>query len=53
MALNAGTHAIGVSWGYHGYSELIEAGAEVVVDSYYELFNFLNNDSPESCVNKK
>ena len=53
MALNAGTHAIGVSWGYHGSAELIEAGAEVVVDSYYELFNFLNNYSPELRVNKK
>ena len=53
MALNAGTHAIGVSWGYHGSAELIEAGAEVVVDSYHELFNFLNNDSPEARVNKK
>ena len=41
MAVNAGTKAIGVSWGYHEADELLEAGAEVVVHSYNELFAVL------------
>ena len=45
MAINAGTRAIGVSWGYHGSAELLHAGAEVVVNSYVELFNFINKTS--------
>ena len=41
MAVNAGTHAIGVSWGYHGIEELLQAGAEIIVHNYDELFTFL------------
>jgi phosphoglycolate phosphatase len=41
MAVNAGTKAIGVSWGYHEARELLEAGAEFVVHSYNELFTTL------------
>jgi phosphoglycolate phosphatase len=41
MAVNAGTRAIGVSWGYHEAEELLEAGAEVVVHSYNELYAVL------------
>lgn len=37
MARNAGTLAIGVTWGYHEVEELKEAGAHRVVDSYAEL----------------
>jgi len=32
MARSAGARAIGVGWGYHAPEELIEAGAEIVVD---------------------
>lgn len=32
MAVNAGALAIGVSWGYHGRDELVEAGAHAIVD---------------------
>ena len=45
MAANAGTHGIGVSWGYHGTEELREAGARVVVDSFQELFNLLDQST--------
>lgn len=41
MAVNAGAHGIGVSWGYHGTDELKEAGARNVVDSFEELFSLL------------
>lgn len=41
MAVNAGTKAIGVSWGYHEAEELLESGAEIVVHSYNELFSVL------------
>ncbi len=41
MAVNAGTKAIGVSWGYHEVEELHDAGAEIVVHSYNELFTVL------------
>ncbi|MBL6932858.1 MAG: HAD-IA family hydrolase [Rhodospirillales bacterium] len=37
MARNAGTLAIGVSWGYHESEELIQAGAHRIVDSYNQL----------------
>ena len=37
MARNAGVGAIGVSWGYHDVSELVEAGAEVIIESFSEL----------------
>lgn len=37
MARNAGTVAIGVSWGYHGEDELRECGAKHVLADYGEL----------------
>jgi len=45
MAVNAGTKAIGVSWGYHEADELLEAGAETVVHSYSELFAVLERST--------
>lgn len=38
MARNAGTLAIGVAWGYHERHDLEAAGADVVVESYEDLF---------------
>ncbi|MBT5919362.1 MAG: HAD hydrolase-like protein, partial [Alphaproteobacteria bacterium] len=43
MAVNAGALAIGVSWGYHGVEELIEAGAKIVVDHSEELLHQVTN----------
>jgi phosphoglycolate phosphatase len=43
MARNAGAVAIGVSWGYHGTEELMEAGARVVVDQGNDLFHQVND----------
>ena len=40
MAKNAGTRAIGVSWGYHSTNDLIEAGAEIVLNSYQDLLAY-------------
>ncbi len=37
MARNAGTLAVGVSWGYHGAAELKDAGADAVIDAFEEL----------------
>ncbi|MBR45280.1 MAG: haloacid dehalogenase [Rhodospirillaceae bacterium] len=37
MALNAGTGAFGVSWGYHDVDELHAAGAHLVLDRFDEL----------------
>lgn len=37
MAVAAGVHAIGVSWGYHTVGELHAAGANLVVDDYAAL----------------
>lgn len=37
MARNAGTHAYGVSWGYHEVDELHAAGAHLVLDHLSEL----------------
>ncbi|MEE9544256.1 MAG: HAD hydrolase-like protein, partial [Rhodospirillales bacterium] len=37
MARNAGTLAVGVSWGYHGVAELKDAGADAVIDAFEEL----------------
>jgi phosphoglycolate phosphatase len=45
MAKNAGAKAIGVSWGYHETEELLGAGADLVVDSYDELFDVLQRMS--------
>lgn len=41
MARYAGVRAIGVSWGYHEVSELLEAGAEVVAETPDELGEIL------------
>ncbi len=38
----AGTHAIGVGWGYHEAHELIQAGASAVVNSVTELEDMLD-----------
>ena len=37
MALEAGTGAIGVAWGYHTVEELLEAGAQTIVDDCGQL----------------
>lgn len=37
LANAAGVAAIGVSWGYHDASELIAAGARMIIDRYDEL----------------
>ena len=37
MAANAGSHALGVSWGYHPHEELTLAGAHHVVHSAAEI----------------
>lgn len=37
MAVNAGAHALGVAWGYHGPQELIAAGAACVADDAHAL----------------
>ncbi len=37
MAINAGTMAIGVSWGYHPLKHLQSAGAHAVIDEFAEL----------------
>ncbi|GAB5489344.1 MAG: HAD family hydrolase [Parasphingorhabdus sp.] len=42
MAVNAGTRAIGVDWGYHDKDELLEAGAEIVVDTMDHLYRILS-----------
>ncbi len=41
MALNAGTGAFGVSWGYHDVAELHAAGAHLVLDHLCELPSML------------
>ncbi len=45
MAVNAKTRAIGVSWGYHKTEELLDSGAEIVLDNYQDLFTFLQDSS--------
>ena len=37
MAESAGAYGVGVQWGYHPAEELIEAGAETVIDRFEEL----------------
>lgn len=41
VARNAGTFAVGVSWGYHHADELREAAADVVINKPQELFELL------------
>ena len=43
MAVNAGTHAIGVSWGYHSEDKLIAAGANIIIHEFTHLFSELGN----------
>lgn len=38
MARAAGSHAIGVSWGYHSRADLEQAGAHAIIDQPGELF---------------
>ncbi len=42
MAVAAGTHALGVNWGYHGVNELTEAGAPQVLTHFDELASALD-----------
>jgi len=37
MARNAGTYAVGVSWGYHEAAELRAAGAHAIIDDFADL----------------
>jgi len=37
MAINAGTMALGVAWGYHESQELMDAGAHIVIDDFSQL----------------
>ena len=37
MAVNAGVHALGVGWGYHGPAALREAGAAHIAGSFGEI----------------
>ncbi len=37
MARSAGSHAVGVKWGYHSESELLEGGAHHLLEAYSEL----------------
>jgi phosphoglycolate phosphatase len=41
MAKAAGVLAIGVTWGYHGRDELIEAGADLIADHPNDIFDQL------------
>ncbi len=41
MATAAGVHAIGVGWGYHAPTELVQAGADFVAGSPAELTEYL------------
>lgn len=43
MAKNAGVRAIGVGWGYHAQSELIQSGADVVISEASELLAAANH----------
>jgi len=42
MARSAGTIGIGVSWGYHSITELHQAGAHTVIDSFEGLAEMLD-----------
>jgi len=43
MARNAGTLAVGVTWGYHNVEELFAAGALGVVDTFSEIPQVIDN----------
>ncbi|HRT34361.1 MAG TPA: HAD family hydrolase, partial [Bacteroidales bacterium] len=42
-AKNGGFVAIGVLWGFRGKDELIEAGADIIVEKPVDLMNFLDS----------
>lgn len=42
LAMNAKTHGVGVSWGYHDPEELTSTGAVAVADHFNELPEILN-----------
>ena len=37
MARNAGTKAVGVTWGYHNIEELLDAGADCTVSTFSQI----------------
>ena len=41
MGRSAGTHTVGVAWGYHAPEELLATGADVIVESYPRLAGLL------------
>ena len=43
MACNAGTMAVGVTWGYHNVEELFAAGAQGVVNTFSEIPQVIDN----------
>ena len=47
MARNAGTRALGVSWGYHDSQSLRAAGADGLVDDFAELLAAVEAFLPE------
>lgn len=44
MAKAAGVRAIGVNWGYHPRSRLMETGAELVIDRFEQILDLANDD---------
>ncbi len=43
MARSAGAHALGVTWGYHDHSRLVEDGAERIIDAFDDLTQTLED----------
>jgi phosphoglycolate phosphatase len=41
MALNAGSRAIGVAWGYHDTADLVHAGAHAIAGRPSDLTDLL------------
>jgi phosphoglycolate phosphatase len=48
MAGNAGTRAIGVTWGYHDANKLLTAGADAMVARSEDILAVLTNMVEES-----
>jgi phosphoglycolate phosphatase len=46
MARNAGAHAIGVGWGYHGRDQLLKAGASAIAEDFSALRDILYEETP-------
>lgn len=42
MAKAAGAHALGVTWGYHDQSRLLEGGADRIIDKFDRLEHALS-----------